>query len=127
VNGRGLSALEGMQAECGNVGWAGPPTERSLLSGDHVKESGLSRARTQGGNGHAASPVFGPQRFAERQHEGFARAVDRHVRYGLEGSGGGDVDDATLLTGEHIGKHRVRQFDEGRDVERDLLVLTGER
>src|SRR6185437_2798024 len=72
---------------------------------------------------YALPAAFDPERFRERHDEGFGRAIDRHVRAGLEGSGGRDIEHASTLLLQHAGPELVCEFDQRAIVQVDHADL----
>src|ERR1051326_3847856 len=84
------------------------------------------RARAEREHAHALLAVFGPQRFAESEHESFRRGIDRKIGDGLEGSGRSDIDDRARVPLKHRLKIKMRERDERIDVDLNHFQLTRE-
>ena len=83
-----------------------------------VRELGLDRTWTDGGDGDAAAALLGVKRLAEGEHEGLA-GVGGRARERLEGRDRSDVDDRTSATLAHSRHVAAGQVDDGLDVEAD--------
>ena len=89
-----------------------------------VEESGLRRARTDRRDSHPGAVGLGPQRLREGQHERLRCRVGGELGDGLEGSGGGDIDDRPLLGRGHARQQQTAQMDDGLTVDLHLRGLT---
>jgi len=94
---------------------------RCLGAGD-VEELGGGHARADGHDTDAGRAGLGPERLGEGQQVCLGGGVGGEVGDGLEGRGGGNVDDDAVASIQHAGEHGVGEVRGGADVEGEHLL-----